>query len=608
VESSKDNNIKRKQTNEKTNYSNIQYEDPFNIINRAQFKKGKIVESSTSEIPWHAFSRRSFEKKESIDAIRRRPRTKLHPLLKKWIRSRPGKDTEQLIINFRDDLIMPRFPELDINEKRDSDKNKKLLAEAEHLVNEIKERRNETHRKWIEDYGKRHRVRFIESFWLTNAILVEMPLESVSEMVKYDEIVYVEPRYGGEKPPQNANPNDDVDDGRARMNSDPYFNIGLTSGYIGLLDTGIRNTHTLFNTPSNIAFRIDCTGGNNPDDDCWSHGTCSAAIISGNGTLGNAFRGVTGVTLDCFKVYPANCGGLDASAVVKGFEKAVTYLDRVIVAEMQANGDQLSSISKAADNAFDAGAVIIAANGNNGDAPKTVNAPAIAHRVIGVGCFDVQTQNQMNYQSRGPAPDGRYKPDVQTPTNTETAKSNSNTALGNFGGTSGSTPYAGGAAALLRNWLKGNNYSIDPGQVYAQIILSGQNAFPFNNTSGAGPIRLPTDGVAWWGKVSVGNKMTIDIPLNIGGKHNTFDAALWWPEAVFDFIGMTFDVHNDVDLHLIDPKGVTRDSSISIPSVFERARVSGNIDKGTWKLRIRGYKVNGSQTVYWAAAAHTRPL
>jgi serine protease AprX len=290
---------------------------------------------------------------------------------------------------------------------------------------------------------------------------------------------------------------------------------------------------------------------------------------------------------------------------VRGFQAAVAALDRVIVAEMQGKGDDLSLVSRAADSAFDAGAVIIAANGNNGPKAGTVNTPANGHRVIGVGNFDVQTENQITGQSRGPAPDGRFKPDIQAPTNTETASNASDSALKRFGGTSGATPYAAGAAALLRNWLRGSSISIDPGQVYAQIILSGQQTYPFNNTSGAGPIRLPTDGWAWWGKVSVANGMTIDIPLNISGPNtNTLDGALWWPEWAlqFPFVGR-IEVHNDIDLHLVDPAGAIRASSISIPSVFERARVSGSVVPGTWKLRIRGYNVPGGlQTVYWAAA------
>ena len=271
----------------------------------------------------------------------------------------------------------------------------------------------------------------LETFWLVNSVLVRMPLGRVSALANRDDVMYVEPKNPGEKPPQ-ATPNDDVDDGRARIVSDPYFNLGLAGGFIGLLDTGLRFTHRQFNSPSTIAFRRDCVNGGanctggpgfDPTDDCWNHGTSTAAIITGNARLGNAFRGVTAITLDSFKVYPTSCGGLDAGAVVRAFQTAVAVLDRVIVAEMQGGGDDLSTISSAADAAFDAGAVVIAANGNNGPAASTVNTPANAHRVIGVGNFDVQTQAQINGQSRGPAPDGRFKPDIQAPTNTETASS-----------------------------------------------------------------------------------------------------------------------------------------------------------------------------------------
>jgi len=212
--------------------------------------------------------------------------------------------------------------------------------------------------------------------------------------------------------------------GRAEIVSDPYFGLSLTSGWIGLLDTGLRRTHVQFNQPSHIDFMRDCvnggadcnTGANlNPNDDCWNHGTSSAAIITANARRGNAFRGVTGITLDSWKLYPSStnaagaCNGfLNSTAAVRGFENAVRVLDRVIVAEMQGSGNDRDAISVAADNAFDAGAVIIAANGNNGPGGNTVNVPAIAHKVIGVGDFDLSSGNQVASQSRGPAPDGRF--------------------------------------------------------------------------------------------------------------------------------------------------------------------------------------------------------
>ena len=157
--------------------------------------------------------------------------------------------------------------------------------------------------------------------------------------------------------------------GRTRIGSDPYFALSQANGYIGLLDTGVRFTHVVFNSPSNIGFRFDCTDGtcdDNPDvDDRHDHGTRTAAIITGNNRLGNAFRGVTGITLDSFKVYPSNRGRLNYTATTKAFQRAVAILDRVIVAEMQSGENDTGSISRAADRAYDAGAVIIAANGNN---------------------------------------------------------------------------------------------------------------------------------------------------------------------------------------------------------------------------------------------------
>lgn len=571
-------------------------EDPFNLINSVLLERGEIAKRLHDKIPEDAFSYEKQDEKKCEDEPEERKPEKIHPVLQEWLESRPEDEAELIIISFRDDLRIPRFPDPNPDEPRDSRYNQEAMKRADALVEELTEQRAGFYEEMAAELRQQYDLEVINTFWIINAMLVKMPLGAVPRLAERRDVLYLEPENAGEEPPQN-----EVDNGRARIVSDPYFNLGLTGGYIGLLDTGLRFSHTLFNSPSNIDFRFDCTDGTcdgspDPSDDCWNHGTSTAAIISGNNNLGNDYRGITGITLDSFKVYPAGCGGLSGTATVKAFEKAVAVLDRVIVAEMQGGGSDTSAISNAADGAFDAGAVIIAANGNNGPNESTVNTPANAHKAIGVGNFDVQSLNQINSQSRGPAPDNRFKPDIQAPTNTETASSASDTALKVFGGTSGATPYAAGAAALLRNWLRGASFSIDPGQVYAQLILSGQDPYPFNNTRGAGPIELPTNGWAWWGKVAINNGGQIDIPLNLSGSSlNTFDAALWWPET-------PAQAHNDIDLYLIDPGGISRDYSYSIPSVFERAHVPGSIAAGTWKLRIRGYSVPaGPQTVYWAA-------
>jgi serine protease AprX len=573
-------------------------EDAFAVVYEAELQAGVAERVNAYPLPDEAVYEQESEPKRVDEPEPRPDRDKVHPILREWLGGRSGDEREQMIVVLADPMSIPRFPEPVTDEPRDSDRNQPLLERAQELVRSIEADRppgQERLEAELADYG----AEVVERFWLVNGVVAEMPLSSVERLATREDVLSIEPRLSGEDPPQ-----DEVDDGRARISSDPYFNLGLTGGWIGLLDTGVRFSHTLFTNPSNIAFRRDCINGGadcntgtnlNPNDDCWNHGTSSAAIIVANANQGNDFRGVTGITLDSFKIYATAtpCGGLDAAAAVRGFQAAVQVLDRVIVAEMQGGGDHNSAIAQAADAAFNAGAVVIAANGNNGPNDGTVNCPANARRAIGVGNFDVQTLQQIVSQSRGPTADGRFKPDIQAPTNTETASNASDTARQVFGGTSGATPYASGAAALLRNWLRGTSFSIDPGQVYAFLILSGQTP-AFNNTSGAGPLRLPTDGTAWWGKVSATNQVTIDIPLGIGSATaNTLDAAIWWPES---------GTHNDIDLRLVDPSGNVRASSISVNSVYERCRVAGAVAPGTWQLRIRGFSVPASpQTVYWAA-------
>lgn len=595
--------------------------DPVDVIHSAQLQEGKTLQYTAERLPERATTRVPFERdKPPAEPIR--PRDTVSPRLLTLLEERGPDKRELVVVNFRDAMPVPRFPEPAINERRDSTTNLRAAQRVQELIGSMEGQRQRQQREIAAQLQQRYDAKLVESFWLVNAIAIEVSLGAALDIASRPDVLYVEPDDTGTIPPQNANPNDDVRNGRARMVSDPYFALGQTGGWIGLLDTGMRFTHIQFNSPSNIDFRRDCVNGGadcntgttvNPNDDCWDHGTSSAAIISANNRDGNAFRGVTGITLDSFKVYPTSfdatnqCNGnLSVTAAVRGFQRAVAVLDRVIVAEMQAGGNDTGTISTAANAAFDAGAVIIAANGNNGPNASTVNEPAIAHRVIGVGNFDVQTQAQVASQSRGPAPDNRIKPDIQAPTNTETASNGcgwrqnctaagSNTAFRVYGGTSGATPYAAGAAALLRNWLRGTSFSIDPGQVYAQLILSGQQPAPFNNTSGAGALRLPTNGWAWWGVVNVRNGDTIDIPISISGSGaNTLDGALWWPET-------PAQAHNDIDLSLIDPSGNVRASSLSIPSVFERARVAGAVANGTWRIRVRGFSVTGTQRVYWAA-------
>jgi hypothetical protein len=501
---------------------------------------------------------------------------------------RAGERRVEVVVTFLDDIRIPRFPEPRDDLSRDADENRVVAAETERLAASIEASRASSYDEKAAEFARNFDAKEIGRFWLINGMTLELPIGAVAELSKRADIQHVELRLGDAGRPVN-----NVLDGRVMVQSDPYFS---SSAFVGLLDSGVRSTHTLL--ASRLGVTRDCVNGTsnscqtgaglNPNDDC-NHGTSAAAIMSGNSNSGNATRGVTGVTLDSFKTGPG-CA-VDIAATVRGFQAAVVVSDRVIVDEDQESGTETSAIATAADNAFNAGAVVISAAGNFGPGWSTVRTPGNAHKVLAIGAVDVTSGALQGFSGRGPTGDGRIKPDLLAPTNVTTASNASNTATWLFGGTSAATPFGGGTALLIRNFLRGTSWEIAPGLVNAFMIMSG-DLRNFDNNNGAGVIRLPSNGNAWWGSVSVTNGQEVNVPINLGTPTAAIDAAIWWPEST--------STHNDIDLRLIRPDTTWADSSTNINSVFEKVRTTTNLQTGTWNLRVRGYSVTGTQTVYYA--------
>jgi hypothetical protein len=112
---------------------------------------------------------------------------------------------------------------------------------------------------------------------------------------------------------------------------------------------------------------------------------------------------------------------------------------------------------------------------------------------------------------------------------------------------------------------------------------------------GAGILRLPLNANVWWGSTTVTNGQTQEITFN-AAPTSSVDAAIWWPESP--------STHNDVDLSTFRP-GETSSSSFStsISSVFEKNRTTLSLGSGNWKIKINGYSVTGTQTVYYAISS-----
>jgi hypothetical protein len=588
----------------------------------------------------------------------------LDPFLAGLIAHSPPTDRATVLISFREKVMIPVFPSVDESEPSTSKTNTLRLREAQALIRSIRAQRDSLYRAEEADLAAAPGAKLVQKFWLAPVYAVEMPLGSVKLLAKRSTTIRViEPAVGADPPPSCPDPstfvNDnaftggDLDDpivAQRLIASDLYRDLEVTHGTLSLLDTGVWKQHALLST-ARLGLMGDCVHGNldclddptrpgfDPSDQCRDtrgHGTASAAILVGTSSLGDRWRGGLDLTLDSYQVFArGGCAAcnlcLSRFAAARAFEAAVSNLNRVIVANIVAMPEEYGSLCLMADAAFHTGAIVVAANGNSGS--NGVASPAAAPLVLGIGSRDLGALDQTEAgQSLGPAEGDRIKPDLQAPTGCETARYRvdcpANTRiLTTLVGTSGATPYAGVAAAILRDWMKVANPELEPGHVYAAMILSGtKSGEGIGNQEGAGLIQLPSACCLWFGVEEVHPVSVTEIPIDLTGTGAVeLDAAIWWPQN--QQVGEADDEilqHNDIDLALVDGTGTRRGESAMIWSVFERASALVGPTPGTWKLQLIGQhfyprtrdeelqeadSVNPTriQRVYWAAAASRAP-
>ena len=158
--------------------------------------------------------------------------------------------------------------------------------------------------------------------------------------------------------------------------------------------------------------------------------------------------------------------------------------------------------------------------GNAGPGVQTISSPAVAKNVIATGASqnnrftffdnDEGQEAMAGFSSRGPAEDGRIKPDVVAPgtwiASLRSKFADDNNALAKISenyqyqsGTSQAGPHVSGAAAVFVQYYR-ETYAIDspsPALVKAALINS---AVDMENDSGTGPVPNRDEG---WGRVDL---------------------------------------------------------------------------------------------------------
>jgi serine protease AprX len=332
---------------------------------------------------------------------------------------------------------------------------------------------------------------------------------------------------------------------------------------VAVVDTGIDN---LPDFSGRLAGGVDLTGGNEPYQDGYGHGTFVAGLIAGNGASSNGqYSGeAPGARLVSIKVAGAT-GTTHLSTVILGLQWAVDHRSSYGINVLNLSLGYQSSqstvtnpLDQAVEAVWKAGITVVASAGNAGPFNGTILSPGDDPMVITVGALDDMAtpspldDEMTNFSSVGPTSrDGWTKPDLVVSGRSVVSLAAPGSTIynsypsarigpANFvgSGTSFSSAITSGAAALVL----AANPGLTPNQVKARLLgtstpgpvgnpfVDGHGALDAFAAANAGPMNLNQSSTGLIGAV-----LGATIPLSPNGPADTWNASLWsgitWNQA-----------------------------------------------------------------------------
>ncbi|HEX3541482.1 MAG TPA: S8 family serine peptidase [Acidimicrobiales bacterium] len=295
--------------------------------------------------------------------------------------------------------------------------------------------------------------------------------------------------------------------GASQLGADGVTGRGVN---VAVLDTGIDR---LPDFAGRLVAGIDLSGGGDPFQDLYGHGTFVAGIVAGDGTSsGGLYRGeAPGAGLISVKV-AGSSGATDMATVIAGIGWAVANAatDHIGVLNVSLGGIPFAStvlnpLDQAVEVAWHKGITVVTSAGNAGPSNGTIATPGDDPLAITAGASDdngtvVAADDTMtSFSSVGPtSPDGWFKPDLVAPgrslvslrapgSTIDTAFSGARIGAANFvgSGTSFSAAVVSGAAALV---LQAGPAPWSPDAVKAKLLgtaVPGPVGNPFVDGHGA---------------------------------------------------------------------------------------------------------------------------
>jgi serine protease AprX len=340
--------------------------------------------------------------------------------------------------------------------------------------------------------------------------------------------------------------------GATQLAADGDTGQGVT---VAVMDTGIDD---LPDFAGRLIGGVDLTGGNDPYQDSYGHGTFVAGLIAGDGASSNGqYSGeAPGANLVSVKVAGAS-GVTDLATLILGLQWAVLneaiYNIKVLNLSFGYHSSQstvINPLDQAVQAAWDSGITVVVSAGNAGPFNGTILSPGDDPLVITVGALDDMAQSSVaddemtNFSSAGPtSPDGWVKPDLATSGRSVVSLAAPGSVIDNEypsarvgpanfvgSGTSFSAAITSGAAALVL----ADNPGLDPDQVKARLLGTtspGPVGNPFVDGHGAlNAYAAATAGPMDFSQSAVGLVCTLlgaTVSLGPVNSVDTWNASLW---------------------------------------------------------------------------------
>lgn len=462
-----------------------------------------------------------------------------------------------------------------------------------------------------------HDLATIETF------IVEYPINSFLGLAKNTKIQWIEP-ISPPSTPDGTRGQSSVRSNTINTNNPSGRKYDGTGVATSIGDDGIVGPH------------IDFTGRITQftNDGTRNHGDGVSGILIGSGNLDPTKAGMApGASISTYRVtfidvagYPHiidavdhlnTLGSVITSTSYSQGEKGVYNANAVFVDEQVHSNQSLMHVFSAGnsgtrDHGYGAGNLW----GNISGGAKA------AKNIICAGNVNYKDELSRS-SSRGPAEDGRIKPDLCAQGDFHTTTDADNTYNNSFGGTSASSPAIAGVSAQLYQAYKGLNNGVNPesGLIKAVMLNTARDMgnpgpdfeYGWGVLNGLKAVRIIEDERYVRDNIAQGgtNSHIITVPQNV----SEVRVMTYWTDVDGD-PSVTIALVNDINMELVTPDNQTfnpwvldptpNEASLSAPAVrgvdhlnnVEQVTIN-NPSAGTYTVNVDGFSIpQGPQTYY----------